>query len=304
MVYYFYDIVLLVIIIASIVNGYKKGLLCTVLSIICFIIALTCATIASSNSVVSYVYDTYLQSAVSSTVEKTVDKAKEKAIEHIKETIAENVPLVDAEDLTLSEDTSDLIKKLLGYIDFNEAIDKYNIVDKVKTVLSEHSAELTDSINDNLPFIFSVTKADVEEAFCTDEAASALIYEIIGEYTNYTSEETMAEYLERTVVAPVIKRVLEAVLFSLTFLIVSVILKAISKVFLSIKSVKPVKKADSFFGAIFGVLKGVGISIVIVCVVYFIITLSNGIEWMNEDIIANTVVFKYVYYPIINWIFI
>ena len=312
-----YDIILLLIVIVCIIIGFKKGILHTVLSLVCFALAFGAATLISSQEIGEKLYEEYISDSLNAVIDEAVQNAKERAVEQLQNTISQDIEDQAMEKFGFSEEQAGLAgdavewlfdnaeqylqsdSTIFSEIDVSALLTNEEINDKIKEVIRSYSGEVTDMVNEELPSQLQVTQESVESVICTDDAVKALLYEVIGQYTDSDTEgETVSEYLERTVVAPLVIKAARTVLFAASFLIISLILKIISTVILCVLKISPIKAADSALGAALGAVRGILIAVIAVSAVYIVIALTGGNEWLSEDIISKTIIFVRVYEPV------
>lgn len=307
-----YDLVLLVILVVCIASGFRKGVLRTVLSVICFILAFAAASFMSSSAVTEQIYENHLQKRVNSIIEEAVDKAKAQAIQKLKDYASSESKRIASEEFGLSDDEAGMIgdiaesiisgaddyikseNSIFSEFDLTSLLTNSEINDRIKKIVYDYSDDVTDAINVRLPVGVRVSRESVEGVICTDDAVNALIYETIGQYTA-SDGETVSAYLERSVVRPLVLKALRVIIFAASFFIASLLCRIASQVLLAIRNIETIKTADSFLGAVFGAIQGIFFVLAAVCAAYVVITLTGGLSWLNEDIVSQTAVFGRLY---------
>ena len=194
---YIYDIALLLIMIVCIGLGYKGGVLRTILNCVCFVIAFAIASVLSSQSVTTYVYDRYLHDKVQQRIDTVVqdvktkaqneirDKANELADEIIEESFGDNEfmkqfagDIIDDGGKLISES----IPKLYNYlgIDLRTLLTNPQISDKIKAITEKYGDVIADELNSRMPLGIKVDKAYVRDMLSDENAVEAIFTELWG----------------------------------------------------------------------------------------------------------------------------
>ncbi|MBQ7784401.1 MAG: CvpA family protein, partial [Oscillospiraceae bacterium] len=159
---YFYDAILVIIFLCAIGTGYKRGVLHTLLNIVCLVVAFAVASVMSTHEVTNRVYDEYLHSTVMEITEDAVNSAKEKAKEALLRNINEfAVSMVDE------------------YFDGNEVMKEYAL---------QIIADAEGKAGKGLSELFSYLGYDQRELL-TNPVISGKIDKIVKEYSDNVAVE-------------------------------------------------------------------------------------------------------------------
>lgn len=318
---YIYDIALIVIMLLSIGMGFKKGVLRTVLSLVCLIIAFSAASVMSSAEICSAVYDKYFHEYISEHIDSAVEQAKNQAKDKIKTElndvidsfIDENLGgsgfLKDYADNIISrgeETASETIPELYAFlgIDVRTLLTNPEISGKIDTIAAEYSKAAADALSSRLPFGITVRSESVEEVMSDLDAREALVYELFGIKSEQSDTQGAADYLEKAVVRPIFLRFIGIVIWTAVFAVVNFVLRIVIRIILIVRKIEPIKACDSLLGGACGAAAGIAVIAACSVIIVLLIRFTGGLTYMNEDIFEQTILFKKVYDFISGWEFI
>lgn len=309
---FIYDIAVILIMLVCIGLGYKRGVLRTVLNLICFAAAFLAASSVSSYPVTSSLYDRFLHetvsehinSAVKSVGEKAEDEFKKKSDE-IADEIADSLPF---ENDTVREFTHDFINgggefiyesipDLYNYlnIDIQTLLTNPIISDKINDMTEKYSELVTGEINRRLPFGITVKQGTVKEVMSDEDAVEAFLSDLWGIRSEDARYGGIADYLEQNAVRPVCIRFIGIIVWAAVFAAVSLVLRFIIRIILIIRNVSPVKTCDSILGAAVGAAAGAAVTAAFCTAVLLTVIYTGGTEYMNEALFSKTLIFGKIY---------
>ncbi len=312
MIPYIYDIALAVILIAFIGMGYRRGVLRTVLSLICMVIAFSVAAACSSYPVCSDIYDKYFSDMISKHIETAVEDFRIQAEEKLREEAEKSAESFVDEHFGGSEEIKALINQYLNTdsaelreqisaaaeltgFDVGDLLTNPEFRDKIKDVASEYSSKAAEAINSRLPLGIKVKSEAVEAVLTDEEAAEAVIYDVFGLKPEGSDTSGTAGYIEKKIVRPAAIRLISAVLWAAVLSAVNIILKIIVRIILIVRKIEPVRACDSLLGGVLGGALGAAVAAACLILIILIIRVTGGMTYLNEDIFADTYVFGRLY---------
>lgn len=311
MIPYIYDIAAAVILIAFIGRGFKNGVLRTVLSLVCLIIAFSAAAACSSYSVTSKIYDDYLSETISAHIESAVNEVKDEAAKKLRNEAEQTADRFIDDNLGGSEKLKQFVRDYLSTddelrnqlsaaysylgIDISTLLTNPDFRDKIEEIASQYSGSVTDEINSRLPFGIKVSENSVEDILTDEKVSEAVVYDIFGIRSENSQAEGTADYIENTVVRPAAIRMISAVVWAVVFAVVNIVLKIIVNIILIVRKIEPVKACDSILGGVLGAAVGAAIVAAAVILIVLIIRFTGGMTYLNEDIFSDTLFFGRLY---------
>ena len=312
MIQYFYDIGAAVILIAFIGMGYRRGVLKTVLSLICMIISFTAASALSSYPVTSKIYDDYFSEKINEHIDSAVKAVRDETSKKLKNEAEQSADRFIDDYLGGSEELKQLVRDYLStddevfrsqissafsffHIDINSLLTNQYFRDKIDSIASEYSGSVADEINSRLPLGIKVSKSSVEEVLKDTDAHEAIIYDLLGIKSDKSATTGTAGYLEKKIVRPAAIRMISTIVWVIVFSVVSVLLKIVVSVILIVRKIEPVKACDSLLGGVLGAAVGVIVLAASVILIVVLVRLTGGMPYMNEDIFSDTLFFGKLY---------
>ena len=312
MIPYIYDIATAVILIAFIGRGFKKGVLRTVLSLICLIIAFSAAAACSSYPVTSKIYDDYFAGTISEHIDNAVSNARDEAARKLKDEAEQSADRFIDDNLGGSEELKQLVRDYLSTdddelrsqlssayshlgIDISTLLTNPDFRAKIEEIASQYSGLVADEINSRLPLGIKLSESSVEEILTDEKLPEAIIYDIFGIKSESSRTEGTADYIENTLVRPAAIRIISAVVWAVVFTAVSIVLKIIVNIILIVRKIEPVKACDSILGGVLGAAVGAAVLAAAVILIVLIIRFTGGMTYLNEDIFSDTIFFGRIY---------
>lgn len=277
---YALDIAAAAVIIIFVFAGSRKGAVRMLISLIGFIAAFAAAVFVS-NAADDYVYDSFVKPVVMSAMETKAEELSETYLtpESLGKILAENGAELDEEQLDMLIAGGEAYEKVLTDEKFR---------DTLNSVFINYCQLLTDTFSGILPEeVVSGAEAYLNEADMENQRKLELLTE---------EKQSITEIIESEIVRPLMMKTVNAVLFAVTFGVVLIIFAVISRAVGLIRKIPAVRFADSFFGGLMGLLQSL-LAIAVICfAVSIFVKLTGGAnEYINPDIISETIVFKWFY---------
>lgn len=282
---YIFDVIVVLILFYTIGTGTSKGFTGTIIRFIGYIVAVgvastLCAPLSEG------IYTEVVKPYITELVEKKVDTI----------------------DFDLEKQIEDSLKE--KGIDYNES--------SIKTFLQNNTdlaekTELTNSdINDTLTDVYEKYYKLIGEAiskevpgFISDGVKKYVETNEVGEdfFNSNNQKSKVAEYIEDKIVRPVALKTLRVIVFGILFAVSMFLVRIIARIAGFIKKIPVVGGVDRFFGGLIGVVQGLIIVVVFSGVIFLVVSFSNNtISFINNDIICNTIIFKYFYNGLLSFI--
>lgn len=309
---YIYDIVAAVILIAFIGRGFKRGVLRTVLSLVCLVIAFSAAAALSSYPITSKIYDDYFAETVSEKIDTAVKDVRDETVNKLKDEAEKSADTFIDDNLGGSDELKQLVRDYLSTddevmreqfskvfslagIDVNDLLTNEAFRDKINSIASQYSGLVTDRINDRLPVGVKVSESSVKDFLTDSSAHEAIVYDVFGIKSKDSQTEGTAKYIEKTLVRPAAIRMISAVIWAVVFTAVNIILRIIVNIVLIVRKIEPVKACDSILGGVLGAAVGAAVVAAAVILTVIIVRFTGGMAYFNEDIFSQTLFFGRLY---------
>lgn len=309
---YIYDIVAAVILIAFIGRGFKRGVLRTVLSLVCLVIAFSAAAALSSYPITSKIYDDYFAETVSEKIDTAVKDVRDETVNKLKDEAEKSADTFIDDNLGGSDELKQLVRDYLSTddevmreqfskvfslagIDVNDLLTNETFRDKINSIASQYSGLVTDKINDRLPVGVKVSESSVKDFLTDSSAHEAIVYDVFGIKSEDSQTEGTAKYIEKTLVRPAAIRMISAVIWAVVFTAVNIILRIIVNIVLTVRKIEPVKACDSILGGVLGAAVGAAVVAAAVILTVIIVRFTGGMAYFNEDIFSQTLFFGRLY---------
>lgn len=309
---YIYDIVAAVILIAFIGRGFKRGVLRTVLSLVCLVIAFSAAAALSSYPITSKIYDDYFAETVSEKIDTAVKDVRDETVNKLKDEAEKSADTFIDDNLGCSDELKQLVRDYLSTddevmreqfskvfslagIDVNDLLTNETFRDKINSIASQYSGLVTDRINDRLPVGVKVSESSVKDFLTDSSAHEAIVYDVFGIKSKDSQTEGTAKYIEKTLVRPAAIRMISAVIWAVVFTAVNIILRIIVNIVLIVRKIEPVKACDSILGGVLGAAVGAAVVAAAVILTVIIVRFTGGMAYFNEDIFSQTLFFGRLY---------
>lgn len=277
---YALDIAAAAVIIIFVFVGSHKGAVRMLISLIGYIAAFAAAVFVS-NAADDYVYDSFVKPVVMSAMETKAEELSETYLtpESLGKILAENGAELDEEQLDMLITGKEAYEKVLTDEKFR---------DTLNSVFISYCRLLTDTFSGILPEdVVSGAEAYLKETDMENQRKLELLT---------TEKQSVTEIIEREIVRPLMMRTVKTALFAVTFGVVLIVFAIISKTAGLIRKIPGVRSADSFLGGLMGFIQSL-LAIAVICfAVSFFIKLTSGAnEYINPDIISETIAFKWFY---------
>lgn len=312
MIPYIYDIAAAVVIIAFIGRGFKKGVLRTVLSLICMIIAFSAAAACSSYPVTSKIYDNYFSETIEEHIDNAVKEVRDETSKKLKDEAEQTADRFIDDNLGGSEELKQLVRDYLDTddeelrsqlsqaysylgIDISTLLTNPDFRAKIEEIASQYSGRVADKINGSLPLGIKVSESSVKDILTDEKAHEAIVYDMIGISSESSPAGGTSEYIENKLVRPVAIRMISAVVWAAVFAAVNLVLKIIVNIILIVRKIEPVKTCDSILGGVLGAAVGAAVLAAAVILIVLIIRFTGGMTYLNEDIFSDTLFFGRLY---------
>lgn len=309
---YIYDIVAAVILIAFIGRGFKRGVLRTVLSLVCLVIAFSAAAALSSYPITSKIYDDYFAEVVSEKIDTAVKDVRDETVNKLKDEAEKSADTFIDDNLGGSDELKQLVRDYLSTddevmrkqfsnvfslagIDVNDLLTNETFRDKINSIASQYSGQVTDRINERLPVGVKVSESSVKDFLTDSSAHEAIVYDVFGIKSKDSQTEGTAKYIEKTLVRPAAIRMISAVIWAVVFTAVNIILRIIVNIVLIVRKIEPVKACDSILGGVLGAAVGAAVVAAAVILTVIIVRFTGGMAYFNEDIFSQTLFFGRLY---------
>lgn len=163
-----------------------------------------------------------------------------------------------------------------------------NLIDKINLQIENLIQENIDSAQVNSTQAITNIIESLQENFQSD-----LLNNINIEDIPSINVDNISQVLSEEFVIPMIFTTMTALSFVLIFIVSSFLIKVAIKVLNIAKYIPVIKGVNSSLGAILGALIAIIWSVIIVLVVNFTVDAStNELEYLNQDIINETYIFK------------
>ncbi|MDE6747253.1 MAG: CvpA family protein [Oscillospiraceae bacterium] len=277
---YLLDAAVIGVVIICVLVGRHRGAVKTLIFIAGYAAAFA-AAIFVSKTASEYVYEKAVKPAVISAVET---KSKELAQEYLSPGKLGEVLAAQGIELT-DEQLEDVLEKGENYA---QLLTDEQFRFAVKHMFTEYCRALTEAFSGVVP---EEILEEADRYISETEAENLRITELAEE-----KKESVSEIIEREIIRPVMMKTVRTALFTVTFAAVSLIVTLIARAAGLIRHIPGVRSADSFAGALLGLLQGLLFTVILsVAANVFISLTSDANEYLNTDIISGTLIFKRLY---------
>ncbi|MGN0628239.1 MAG: hypothetical protein ACI4IW_01240 [Oscillospiraceae bacterium] len=108
----------------------------------------------------------------------------------------------------------------------------------------------------------------------------------------------IAAGVEESVIRPVVEPLLETVIFVVVFLILLSVVTLLAKGSKTVNKVPVIGRVNGFFGGVVGGLNGLVTLVIASAVLRLIMSIGGQGEFISERVIANTYLFKWIYFAV------
>lgn len=276
---YLFDLVIAIVIIGCIYAGSRKGAV-RMLILLAGYVAAVAAAVFVSNVASEYIYDNAVKPVVVSALEA---KSQELSDEYLTPQKLGNI--LEENNINLTEEQLEAI--IDGSENYSELLTDEKLSAALNNLFTDYCKGLTEAFSGILPNeILDEADRYLRETNMENERKIELLTE---------ERQSFIEIVEE-IIRPLMLKTVEAVLFAVTFAAVCILASIISKAAKVIREIPVVRSADSFLGSVLGFLQSlIYIVIINMGVSVFIKFTSNANEYINADIISETLVFKWLY---------
>ncbi|MCM1330030.1 MAG: CvpA family protein [Ruminococcus sp.] len=277
---YALDIAAAAVVIIFVIAGSRRGAVRMLISLIGYIAAFAAAVFVS-NAADEYVYGSFVKPFVMSAMETKAEELSETylAPENLGEILSENGIELDGEQLDILAAGGEVYEKVLTNEKFR---------DTLNSVFINYCRMLTDAFSGVLP---EEVVSGAEDYLNETDMENQRKLELLTE-----ERQSVTEIVEREIVRPLMMKTVNTALFAVTFGVTVIIFAVISRAAGLIRKIPSVRSADSLLGGLMGFLQSLLAAAVICFAVSVFIKLTGGAnEYVNPDVISETVVFKWLY---------
>lgn len=287
--WWFFDALVIAVIIAFIYIGAKKGFAKKISVIVGYILALGIAFFGS-RVIAPQIYDSAIKETTVSGIESVLEELDFTQI--VKQTISgkySGLKLSDAEinSVLNSEDgnVSDNLYELMRKKDSVVTKDKNQFENIFCTLITNN---IDSALSDKVPS-FIIEPLIQDTANKVDECNNLIVTLIKG-------EEATADYFEAKYLREPLVNIVTIFTFIILFLIVLVATRFVANRLEEANSIPVLGKVNSLVGGVLGLAEGLVIVFIISLIIKLIISIGNGeMVLFNEDTIEKTKVFKQFY---------
>lgn len=282
-----YDLVVVLVLLVFFVFGAKKGFVKSILSLICFIVALVVSLFASSK-LAEPIYEMCFKERVTAFIEENISKVDVSDI--VNSYLLKNVGIT-ADEKTVKSiigTDGDIKSNIEAYAKAKGVdLDMQSVSDNVESFLSSDS--LKNAIESALPS--SLASA----VFSAAQSSSETVAKVLQACVN-PDDAKAADAIEEAFVNELIILLLKYVIFLLMFLVLSFVLKLIIAATGILNKIPVAGGVNRALGGALGIIKGSAALIIIAIIVSALSALlSSQYSALSESTIENSLVFKYFY---------
>lgn len=277
---YAFDIAAAAVIVICVIVGSHRGAVKMIIALIGYIAAFAAAVFVS-NAADDYVYDSFVKPVVISAMETKASELSETylAPENLVEMLSENGVEFDKDQLDTLINGDKVYENLLTDEKFR---------DTLNNIFINYCSLITDAFSGVLP---DEVISEAEDYLNETNMENSKKLELLT-----VERQSITEIIESEIVRPLMMKTVNVVLFTVTLAVTIIIFSIISKAAGLIRKIPVLRSADSFLGGLMGFFQSLLI-IALICfgVSVFIKLTSGANEYINTDVISETLVFKWLY---------
>lgn len=277
---YALDIAAAAVIIIFVFVGSRKGAVRMLISLIGYIAAFA-AAVFISNAADDYVYDSFVKPVVMSAMESKAEELSETYLtpESLGKILSENGAELDGDRLDMLIAGGEAYEKVLTDEKFR---------DTLNSVFINYCRLLTEAFSGVLP---EEVVSGAEDYLNETNMENRRKLELLTK-----EKQTVTEIVEREIVRPLMMKTVNTALFAITFGVTLIVFAIISKAAGLIRKISALRSADSFLGGFMGFIQSL-LAIAVMCfAVSIFVKLTGGAnEYINTEIISETIAFKWFY---------
>ncbi len=286
---WFYDILIIGILLICLYLGAKRGLMRSVALavLICVSIAFSwlCCTVASP-----VIYEKCLKTPIINALKDASSKTDPLNI--VSSAVSSGgygVEMTNSEVQGVISQSGDFFANIAGEIKNNGASESE------ETIGTGMEESVTESMLKALVGDV-VSPSTLTEILSSVRGAENNMSSAVGVFLKGDRDKT-AEAMEETVVAPAVKLVLKALIWVIMMFILMLISRIVADMFKGLNKIPVIGPVNSTLGALLGAAEGTVIVYVIAQLVRLICYLtSNSLMFLNTETVQNTHIFKYLFY--------
>lgn len=163
------------------------------------------------------------------------------------------------------------------------------------------------------PGLLSTIESSIENAVDTESvveglksalgaipALSAVLFDFSGVEASLDGavnleSSKIAAVVESSVIRPVVEPLLQMIIFILTLIILMFVVTLLAKGSKGFNKVPVIGGINSFLGAVMGIINGGVLLCAAAAVISLIISAKGDSQYLSQDIISNTYIFKWIY---------
>lgn len=331
--FWFYDVILIAILIGMVFLGVKRGFVRMLLSLVSVVIAFI-ASLIISDSVSSWVYESFVEQNLKTSITDTINDAigenvvtqltkvdMDKAIIGGKtvSSMDNTLKVDDAGKITLDLSSVDLSKTGIDKIDltsigFEKNTDysaiKVGKVQIYEAAVKEHglgniilAQVISDKImNSSLGNALKNIVKSIDEALpfigldenMLSQGDNTLLSDLV--ISLLKSGGNPGQSVLDNIVKPVVLIPMRTIIFIVLFVVISILLSFVIKATSLINKIPLIGTLNEFLGAVMGLVHGVVVIFVIVIILNMIIALTeNTLIFLNESTIDKSFIFSWIY---------
>ena len=279
--YQYFDVVIVLMLVVSILVGLRKGAVRAVLAIVFSFVSLLAANLFVTADMAEKYYDEKWRPFITKHVDEALDNFKEEARKRLEQAVKDGIKKA-VDDFLDPDETEEEDKSPLPSPEES--------IEKLKKIVDELSDTTRDSVNARLPFFAYISKSTMKEIAADTNILNIIIDDALGR-----SNTTITEYVERTYIRPRMIHLIENIMRALVFCVVKLVSAVVmSIVYAILRRSKPAQDIDKLAGGILGLASGV-----VLCAI-FTFAMIKVVHSMDdrsyaEEYIHRTYIFKYAY---------
>lgn len=337
--FWFFDVIIIAILIGSMLTGGKKGFVAMLLSFVSIIVSFVVA-LSASGLIGEAIYNSVVRDRLSESI-------NEQLTQTLGNSIASDLSSIDMSKVTvngnkisqldLSGDSAGKITLNLDSLDYSKSgMNKVDLTafgiakgtDYSKIKVGTVQVYKTDVNSDNIGNVilaqtlasgvqssaFYTGLTDILTTIKETTPAIGIGPEILNQSDNkliptiiqsiIESKQTLGDSLLDNVVKPIVLVPICTLIFLVLFAIISILLSIVIRGTQVINKIPVIGTLNSFLGVLLGIVQSVFVMfIVVICVHMIIILTDNTLIFLNELTIEKTYLFRYIYnFDFLNFI--
>lgn len=286
---WFFDAVLVALLLISLYIGGKRGFIRSVLMIAGYILSFAAAYFVSTTAA-PIIYEKFAQEKIVSVIETNIGNIN--VTGEIKNALGLDEMGITVEDEEINQviannsgDLSEDIRQYISQKTGGAEVSKEDIDTKLKDIFDN---SVISGFIDTLPSY--MTETVTEYMTKSNDVMSNTLKALTS------TKAEAAQYIEANIVRNSVIPIIKLLLFILVFTIAIIIVKMITRLFSGFNRVPIAGSINVFLGAILGLAQGIAIVLIIAVILHILVALSNDeMIVFNSQTIQNTYLFKLFY---------